>query len=188
LGDNGAISTALAINNNDERFDAYDYLIGSGTHPRGIAIAGVMTQQTTEDVVYEPIQLTNPDGSPQVDENGDPVLSDVCEVVEPVDRPLVLRRALTPGNASSISVSMSVRNVNNDPCEDYYPADPAGIYNDNVNRRSFFTKLENAPDTVTFTGETDHSGWLTDSELKLLREWVDMGGQYYNNPFDAPSN
>ena len=31
-----------------------------------------------------------------------------------------------------------------------------------------------------------HAGRLSDSELKLLSEWIDVGGQYYNNPFDVP--
>lgn len=31
-----------------------------------------------------------------------------------------------------------------------------------------------------------HAGRLTPAELKLLAEWIDVGGQYYNNPFDAP--
>jgi hypothetical protein len=31
-----------------------------------------------------------------------------------------------------------------------------------------------------------HAGWLTPAEIKLLAEWLDIGGQYYNNPFDAP--
>ncbi len=29
-----------------------------------------------------------------------------------------------------------------------------------------------------------HAGFLSDTELKLLSEWVDIGAQYYNNPFD----
>lgn len=33
-----------------------------------------------------------------------------------------------------------------------------------------------------------HAGWLTGAEIRLLAEWVDLGGQYYNNPFDAPLN
>jgi len=24
--------------------------------------------------------------------------------------------------------------------------------------------------------------------MRLLSEWVDIGAQYYNNPFDAPTN
>ncbi|MCR9278900.1 MAG: hypothetical protein NXH85_13080 [Pseudomonadaceae bacterium] len=31
-----------------------------------------------------------------------------------------------------------------------------------------------------------HDGRLTQAELKLISEWIDIGGQYYNNPFDVP--
>lgn len=31
-----------------------------------------------------------------------------------------------------------------------------------------------------------HAGYLTDAELKLIAEWLDVGAQYYNNPFDVP--
>ncbi|NGP53108.1 hypothetical protein [Thioalkalivibrio sp. XN8] len=30
----------------------------------------------------------------------------------------------------------------------------------------------------------DHSGLLNASELRLVAEWIDLGGQYYNDPFD----
>lgn len=33
-----------------------------------------------------------------------------------------------------------------------------------------------------------HEGQLTSAELKLVSEWLDIGGQYYNNPFDVPQN
>lgn len=32
----------------------------------------------------------------------------------------------------------------------------------------------------------DHRGLLNDAERKLLAEWLDIGAQYYNNPFDVP--
>ena len=32
----------------------------------------------------------------------------------------------------------------------------------------------------------DHTGRLNPAELKLIAEWLDIGGQYYNNPFDVP--
>jgi hypothetical protein len=35
------------------------------------------------------------------------------------------------------------------------------------------------------TGGT-HEGYLTDAEKKLIAEWLDIGAQYYNNPFDVP--
>jgi len=31
-----------------------------------------------------------------------------------------------------------------------------------------------------------HAGRLTPAELKLIAEWLDIGAQYYNNPFDVP--
>ncbi len=45
----------------------------------------------------------------------------------------------------------------------------------------FFTKFK------TFAGgaTVDHRGFLNDSELKLLAEWLDLGARYYNNPFDS---
>lgn len=33
-----------------------------------------------------------------------------------------------------------------------------------------------------------HAGRLEPSEIKLISEWLDLGAQYYNNPFDAPEN
>jgi hypothetical protein len=35
------------------------------------------------------------------------------------------------------------------------------------------------------TGGT-HAGYLTDAEKRLIAEWLDIGAQYYNNPFSAP--
>ena len=31
-----------------------------------------------------------------------------------------------------------------------------------------------------------HQGRLTPAELKLVSEWVDLGAQYFNDPFAAP--
>ncbi len=33
-----------------------------------------------------------------------------------------------------------------------------------------------------------HEGDLSAAELKMIAEWLDLGAQYYNNPFDAPAN
>lgn len=33
-----------------------------------------------------------------------------------------------------------------------------------------------------------HDGRLDPEELRLIAEWLDIGAQYYNNPFDAPTN
>jgi hypothetical protein len=33
-----------------------------------------------------------------------------------------------------------------------------------------------------------HDGYLSPAELRLISVWLDIGGQYYNNPFDAPAD
>ncbi len=33
-----------------------------------------------------------------------------------------------------------------------------------------------------------HAGWLTPAELRLIAEWLDIGAQYYNDPFAVPVN
>uniref|UniRef100_UPI00406BBF8C HzsA-related protein n=1 Tax=Marinobacter metalliresistant TaxID=2961995 RepID=UPI00406BBF8C len=33
-----------------------------------------------------------------------------------------------------------------------------------------------------------HRDFLTRAELRLIAEWLDIGGQYFNNPFDAPED
>ena len=35
--------------------------------------------------------------------------------------------------------------------------------------------------------KVDHTGFLTPAELRLITEWLDIGAQYYNDPFVAPA-
>ncbi len=37
-----------------------------------------------------------------------------------------------------------------------------------------------------FAAGGTHAGWLTGAELKLISEWLDIGAQYYNDPFAIP--
>lgn len=46
--------------------------------------------------------------------------------------------------------------------------------------------LASAPFFAPFAAGGTHAGYLTDVELKLLREWLDLGAQYYNDPFAVP--
>ena len=39
-----------------------------------------------------------------------------------------------------------------------------------------------------FEAGQSHDGYLSDAEKRLIAEWLDIGAQYYNNPFDAPTN
>jgi hypothetical protein len=31
---------------------------------------------------------------------------------------------------------------------------------------------------------SNHAGWLSPAELRLVSEWLDIGAQFFNNPFD----
>jgi hypothetical protein len=46
--------------------------------------------------------------------------------------------------------------------------------------------------SAAFFGRFDaggsHAGYLTNAELRLISEWLDIGAQYYNDPFAAPVN
>jgi hypothetical protein len=48
-------------------------------------------------------------------------------------------------------------------------------------RPAFFTR---------FTDPGSHQGWLSAAELRLIAEWLDLGAQYFNDPFneDVPVN
>ncbi|MCC5886303.1 MAG: PD40 domain-containing protein [Gammaproteobacteria bacterium] len=39
-----------------------------------------------------------------------------------------------------------------------------------------------------FDPDGSHAGWLSAAELRLLSEWMDIGTQYYNDPFAAPED
>jgi hypothetical protein len=39
-----------------------------------------------------------------------------------------------------------------------------------------------------FGADGTHSGYLSPAELRLIAEWLDIGAQYYNDPFAAPAD
>ncbi len=55
---------------------------------------------------------------------------------------------------------------------------PAGA----INSPRFFARFR------TGSGNATHEGLLTPAEIKLISEWLDIGAQYYNDPFQAPVN
>ena len=57
------------------------------------------------------------------------------------------------------------------------PAPGPSISANGANSSDFFDQFDN--------GGT-HQGWLSAAELRLIAEWLDIGAQYYNNPFDIP--
>jgi Hydrazine synthase alpha subunit middle domain len=53
----------------------------------------------------------------------------------------------------------------------------------NARGSRFFSRFTSAG-----THATAGVPWLTAGELRLISEWVDIGAQYYNDPFKAPEN
>jgi Hydrazine synthase alpha subunit middle domain/WD40-like Beta Propeller Repeat len=48
----------------------------------------------------------------------------------------------------------------------------------NARGSRFFTRM----------GQADHRDFMSPAELRLLSEWLDIGAQYYNDPFAAPED
>jgi hypothetical protein len=59
---------------------------------------------------------------------------------------------------------------------------PASMSASGARVSTFFQKFDVGGGTV------DHRGFLTPAELRLIAEWLDVGAQYYNDPFVAPEN
>ncbi len=84
-----------------------------------------------------------------------------------------------------------ILDANGQPLQEPIPVSPSMSVN-GARASYFMEKLTNTELNAgrPLSGTTDHSGWLTEAELKLIAEWLDIGAQYYNNPFDpgAPTN
>ncbi|MBB3060596.1 PD40 domain-containing protein [Microbulbifer rhizosphaerae] len=57
--------------------------------------------------------------------------------------------------------------------------DIEGVMGDSANGSRFFEMFEPG---------AGHGDYLEPAELRLISEWLDIGAQYYNNPFAAPVN
>ncbi|MDH5321734.1 MAG: hypothetical protein OEW81_04830 [Gammaproteobacteria bacterium] len=58
------------------------------------------------------------------------------------------------------------------------PASSAGA----LQSGDFFGRFEDSANN----GTVDHFNFLNSAERRLIAEWLDVGAQYYNNPFDVP--
>ncbi len=63
------------------------------------------------------------------------------------------------------------------------PPASAGSANGSV---CLFTVLSTFATCDGSQATVDHTGFLTPAELRLISEWLDIGAQYYNDPFVAP--
>jgi hypothetical protein len=60
----------------------------------------------------------------------------------------------------------------------------------NASEAGFFSVFDGTykNPSVGTPGYVDHTNFLTPAELRLISEWLDIGAQYYNNPFVAPAD
>ena len=83
------------------------------------------------------------------------------------------------GTVQDVLVDNGLTDINGDPILEPVPIQsPLSVGGANA-RTIFFDQ---------FAATGGHPGWLNEAELKLVSEWVDMGAQYFNNPFEAPEN
>ncbi|MEE4245991.1 MAG: hypothetical protein V2I33_11295 [Kangiellaceae bacterium] len=116
-----------------------------------------------------PIEMEDTDGSPiyQTDVNGNPLFetdADGNQVLDNNGNPIPLAIALPVPLPNQLTETVNVGPI----------LRSAGA----VASSSFFDLFR--------TGT--HQGMLSDAELRLIAEWLDIGGQYFNNPFLAPEN
>lgn len=70
--------------------------------------------------------------------------------------------------------------VDGNPIFDVIPIPPPASIAGATASGDFFGRFEDPNDL--------HYNILSPSERRLIAEWLDVGAQYYNNPFDAPAN
>ena len=116
------------------------------------------------------------DGNPVIDPNSDPMA------------PTFLREFRMPNN---IPASMSEAGANFGASDNFFNC----LTQDNACRTNIGDTLpaafpdeciEFAGNPVTSQAIVNHNGLLSDVELRIISEWLDIGAQYYNNPFAAP--
>lgn len=86
---------------------------------------------------------------------------------------------LVDGVLQDVLVQVGVDEVTGDPIFATVPVAPPMTTSGARNSSGFFSR---------FAPGGSHEGRLTPAELRLLSEWVDIGAQYYNDPFQAPLN
>jgi hypothetical protein len=86
---------------------------------------------------------------------------------------------LVGGALADRLVQTGVDPVTNDPVFSPVPVSASLSIAGARNSPRFFSR---------FAPGASHAGRLSPAELRLISEWVDIGAQYYNDPFLAPLN
>jgi hypothetical protein len=123
----------------------------------------IVIQTETEDILDEEGQVIGQREVPVLDDDGDPVPL----TYSIFESSLGLNARLSRGGARS-----------SDQFRRLFQPDFSYTYFD----------CEAGQNVVMGASDFDHSasGLFSESELKMLWEWLDIGSAYYNNPFDVP--
>ncbi|MGD9842016.1 MAG: hypothetical protein AB7F79_07770 [Steroidobacteraceae bacterium] len=116
----------------------------------------------------------------QLDLRGEPSVADADQFVS--YRELLLQDLELTTDANGVLIPRQVQtgiNQNGDPIFATVPINGTRLAALNALGSRFFSK---------FATGGSHAGYLTSGELRLISEWVDIGAQYYNDPFKAPEN
>jgi len=117
---------------------------------------------------------------PRVDENGDPVLDpDTCTTVDENGDPVLdsascsqfIDIVMEPDGSNPQTPSMNVDGARANYFLEKMTGETLDVSAGDRNRVAW-----------NLTPVVNHAGMLTDSELKLISEWLDIGAQYFNNP------
>jgi hypothetical protein len=99
-----------------------------------------------------------------------------------MDHAIAYRELLFADNAETV-VNGALADIDNGPDANGNPINvnvpaPMSAAGANASNRFF----------AEFEAGGAHPDWLSPDELRLISEWLDIGAQYYNNPFDVPAN
>ena len=149
-------------------------------------------------------------GNPVLDSNGNPVTNDCVNCHSPVDEQgmvrvpagqLDLSDGLSPDEADHFNSYRELLFPDNEQelnmgalqdrlVQNGVDADGNPIFVTVTVQPSMAAGSANASGRFLsrFEPGQSHAGYLSDAEKRLISEWLDVGAQYYNNPFDVPQN
>jgi hypothetical protein len=84
--------------------------------------------------------------------------------------------SITDGTVQELLVFQGNFDANGDPLLEPVGVEPPLSIAGASARPAFFSR---------FTEPGTHQGWLSEAELRLIAEWLDLGAQYFNDPFNA---
>jgi Hydrazine synthase alpha subunit middle domain/WD40-like Beta Propeller Repeat len=136
------------------------------TAAAGIDLSSTIAGATGRVTGYDELLV----GDPLLDANGLPIIT-----INPDDGEVMIEREIAPVEAGAARGSRLIERIFGQTLK----ADAS-----DTSQRAFCraTGQASCVNSATFV---DHSAMLNDSEKRLISEWVDIGAQYYNDPFNG---